>query len=112
MSRLVPTGPLSYAYISNRCVFLHLNPETSHSPSNTMPSNAPRGASTRAVDEESPLIGRVATKSESSRLVKHLQEDVSRGWADAVLLFGYISTGLLDSSAVYIWGSFVSMQTG
>jgi hypothetical protein len=29
-----------------------------------------------------------------------------------VLLFGYIITGLLDSSAVFIWGSFVSMQTG
>jgi hypothetical protein len=27
-------------------------------------------------------------------------------------LFGYIITGLLDSSAVFIWGSFVSMQTG
>lgn len=77
-----------------------------------MPGTAPRGASARPVDEESPLIGRVATKSDSSRLVRHLQQDVSRGWADAVLLFGYIITGLLDSSAVFIWGSFVSMQTG
>jgi uncharacterized membrane protein YoaK (UPF0700 family) len=37
---------------------------------------------------------------------------VSRNWADAVLLFCYVITGLLDSSAVFIWGSFVSMQTG
>jgi hypothetical protein len=35
--------------------------------------------------------------------------DVSKNW---VLLFCYIITGLLDSSAVFIWGSFVSMQTG
>lgn len=38
--------------------------------------------------------------------------DVSKSWADLVLLFCYIITGLLDSSAVFIWGSFVSMQTG
>jgi hypothetical protein len=38
--------------------------------------------------------------------------DVSKNWADLVLLFCYIITGLLDSSAVFIWGSFVSMQTG
>ena len=77
-----------------------------------MPGSTPRGASARAVDEESPLLGRVANKSESSHLSKHLRQDVSRNWADAVLLFGYIITGLLDSSAVFIWGSFVSMQTG
>lgn len=38
--------------------------------------------------------------------------DVSRGWADLVLLVCYVITGLLDSSAISIWGSFVSMQTG
>jgi hypothetical protein len=43
---------------------------------------------------------------------KHFTCDVSKSWADAVLLFCYIITGLLDSSAVFIWGSFVSMQTG
>lgn len=77
-----------------------------------MPANTPRGASARAVDEESPLLGRVAKNSDSSHLSRHFKQDVSRNWADAVLLFGYIITGLLDSSAVFIWGSFVSMQTG
>lgn len=42
----------------------------------------------------------------------HMAADVSKHRADLVLLFCYIITGLLDSSAVSIWGSFVSMQTG
>ncbi|EJT71094.1 hypothetical protein GGTG_12115 [Gaeumannomyces tritici R3-111a-1] len=41
-----------------------------------------------------------------------LTVDVRRDWADLVLLFCYIITGLLDSSSISIWGSFVSMQTG
>jgi hypothetical protein len=66
-------------------------------------------------DEETPLLGRPSKQSDTTamrRLNRHFSTDVSRHWADAVLLFGYISTGLLDSSAVFIWGSFVSMQTG
>lgn len=76
-----------------------------------MPGNAPNGAT---VDEESPLLGRNTAKTPGAgaKLRRHLAQDVSRHWADAVLLFGYIITGLLDSSAVFIWGSFVSMQTG
>lgn len=77
-----------------------------------MAGSTPRGASPRGVDEETPLLGRTAKNSESWRLSWHFKQDVSRNWADAVLLFGYIVTGLLDSSAVFIWGSFVSMQTG
>ena len=38
--------------------------------------------------------------------------NVNRNWADVVLILCYVITGLLDSSAVFIWGSFVSMQTG
>lgn len=38
--------------------------------------------------------------------------NVNRDWADVVLLLCYIITGLLDSSSISIWGSFVSMQTG
>jgi len=72
-----------------------------------------RDATLRAADEESPLLGRSAGKhSASTRVRKHFASDVSKNWADLVLLFGYIITGLLDSSAVFIWGSFVSMQTG
>jgi uncharacterized membrane protein YoaK (UPF0700 family) len=74
-----------------------------------MASRTARGAS----DEETPLLGSVAAKNSGpSYLRRHLKQDVSRNWADAVLLFGYIITGVLDSSAVFIWGSFVSMQTG
>lgn len=75
--------------------------------------NPASGATQRASDEETPLLGRpVGKHSASSQLRKHLAADVSKNWADLVLLFCYVITGLLDSSAVFIWGSFVSMQTG
>ena len=47
-----------------------------------------------------------------ARLHKHFTTDISKSWADIALLGCYIITGLLDSSSVFIWGSFVSMQTG
>lgn len=43
---------------------------------------------------------------------KYASVNVSRKRADLVLLFTYITTGLLDSAATAVWGSFVSMQTG
>lgn len=64
-------------------------------------------------DEETPLLrGPTDSSPRWVRLRKHLTQDVSRNWADVVLLFCYVITGLLDSCAVFIWGSFVSMQTG
>ncbi|KAF2016641.1 hypothetical protein BU24DRAFT_433526 [Aaosphaeria arxii CBS 175.79] len=73
------------------------------------------GAGNRT-DEEAPLLGSHRKSTEESkswlRVKRHMTADVSKHWADAVLLFCYIITGLLDSSAVFIWGSFVSMQTG
>ncbi|KAJ5817379.1 hypothetical protein N7447_009612 [Penicillium robsamsonii] len=51
-------------------------------------------------------------KSRLSQLSKHLRSELDPTHGDLVLLFCYIITGLLDSSAVLIWGSFVSMQTG
>lgn len=72
------------------------------------------GDSHAHADEEQPLLGgggggsRKPTKS----LGKKLTTDVQRDWADLVLLACYIITGLLDSSSISIWGSFVSMQTG
>jgi hypothetical protein len=80
-----------------------------------MSGTARRTATRRGPDEESPLLGQNGGKSELSsvqRLGRHMCCDVNRNWADLVLLFCYIITGLLDSSAVFIWGSFVSMQTG
>jgi hypothetical protein len=47
-----------------------------------------------------------------ARLHEHFMADISKSWADIALLGCYIITGLLDSSSVFIWGSFVSMQTG
>lgn len=64
-------------------------------------------------DEELPLLGqRKPPTGFASRLSKHLTVDVSRDWADVVLILCYFSTGLLDSSSISVWGSFVSMQTG
>lgn len=63
------------------------------------------------VSETAPLLGK-ESKSYRKRLSSHLTETISESWADLILLACYISTGLLDSSAVFIWNAFVSMQTG
>ena len=47
-----------------------------------------------------------------SRCADHLTVNVTKSWGDAVLLGCYLITGLLDSSSIMTWGSFVSMQTG
>ncbi|OHW98219.1 DUF1275 domain-containing protein [Colletotrichum incanum] len=69
------------------------------------------GDSRASGDEEQPLLGG-GRKPASKSLRKKLTTDVKRDWADLVLLACYIITGLLDSSSISIWGSFVSMQTG
>lgn len=67
--------------------------------------------------ESAPLLGKPSTLNDdkaslTTRLRNHFNADVSKSWADIALLGCYIITGLLDSSSVFIWGSFVSMQTG
>ncbi|KAI2786136.1 hypothetical protein POX_h09904 [Penicillium oxalicum] len=52
------------------------------------------------------------SQSRPRGFVHHLRDEIDPGRGDLLLLFCYIITGLLDSSAVFIWGSFVSMQTG
>lgn len=47
-----------------------------------------------------------------ARIEKHMTAEISKSWADLALLACYVITGLLDSSSVQVWGSFVSMQTG
>ncbi|GKT41166.1 uncharacterized protein ColSpa_01347 [Colletotrichum spaethianum] len=69
------------------------------------------GDSRPSGDEEQSLLGG-GRKPASNSLRKKLTKDVKRDWADLVLLACYIITGLLDSSSISIWGSFVSMQTG
>lgn len=82
-----------------------------------MNSNAQNHRDRRA-DEETPLLGGPGPAKDAhagglgTKLKTHFGAHVSKNWADAVLLFCYVITGLLDSSAVFIWGSFVSMQTG
>ncbi|KAF2002502.1 hypothetical protein P154DRAFT_140125 [Amniculicola lignicola CBS 123094] len=75
-----------------------------------------REASGRGPDEETPLLAPARKPRDGLRpwttLQNHMTQTVSKDWADSVLLFCYIITGLLDSAAVFIWGSFVSMQTG
>jgi uncharacterized membrane protein YoaK (UPF0700 family) len=61
--------------------------------------------------ETSPLLSKTP-QTLRHQLHSHLTKPVSRSWADLLLLTCYFITGLLDSSAVFIWGSFVSMQTG
>ncbi|RQM04584.1 hypothetical protein DH86_00004128, partial [Scytalidium sp. 3C] len=76
------------------------------------PTLTHHGGRTRA-DEEQPLLGRKpAAPSVVTRFRNSLMSDVRRDWADVVLLFCYLITGLLDSSSISMWGSFVSMQTG
>ncbi|RMY44527.1 hypothetical protein D0865_10495 [Hortaea werneckii] len=44
------------------------------------------------------------------RVRNHFDVNLSKKWGDLALLLCYIITGLLDSSSVQVWGSFVSMQ--
>ncbi|KAJ5676340.1 hypothetical protein N7536_012512 [Penicillium majusculum] len=64
--------------------------------------------------ETDALLGnhRRSKPSQLSRVSKHLRSDLDPTYGDLVLIFCYVITGLLDSSSVLIWGSFVSMQTG
>lgn len=69
------------------------------------------------VDEEQPLLsggtnGSSGPKTLVTRMRKAAKAEIRRDWADVVLIFCYIITGLLDSASISIWGSFVSMQTG
>lgn len=69
-----------------------------------------------SIDENGPLLGGNNNKPEkpslANRIYNHNAANVDRKWGDVALLLCYIITGLLDSCSVFIWGSFVSMQTG
>lgn len=63
--------------------------------------------------ETDSLLGNAnQPRKTSGNLTKYLRTEVDRSRGDIVLLLCYVITGLLDSAAVFIWGSFVSMQTG
>lgn len=79
----------------------------------SLSNRASRNGTANASDEESPLLGNGSKEPRmGKRLHKHMTANVHKSWADIALLGCYIITGLLDSSAVFIWGAFVSMQTG
>lgn len=71
-----------------------------------------RNGITTQTDVEQPLLPKPESQSFLPRMLKKLRAEVSRDWADLVLLLCYVVTGLLDSSSIQAWGSFVSMQTG
>jgi hypothetical protein len=76
-------------------------------------SSVANGANGATGDEEQPLLrSKPAPRSVVSRLRKQMTAEVSRSWADIVLLLCYVVTGLLDSASTQVWGAFVSMQTG
>ncbi|GAB7324113.1 hypothetical protein MBLNU13_g07497t2 [Cladosporium sp. NU13] len=76
------------------------------------------GFAANETDAEGASLLRKPSQNDSTgssivaRLHKHFTADISKSWADIALLGCYVITGLLDSSSVFIWGSFVSMQTG
>ncbi|KAL2410304.1 hypothetical protein ABEF95_003102 [Exophiala dermatitidis] len=63
-------------------------------------------------DENDALLGKRRAPASWDGFRQYMLDDIDRRWADLLLLMSYVITGLLDSSAVFIWGSFVSMQTG
>ncbi|KAI7549805.1 hypothetical protein KC331_g3581 [Hortaea werneckii] len=63
--------------------------------------------------ERATLLGKPDRgQSTVIRVRNHFDVNLSKKWGDLALLLCYIITGLLDSSSVQVWGSFVSMQTG
>ncbi|KAF7557216.1 hypothetical protein G7046_g6098 [Stylonectria norvegica] len=62
--------------------------------------------------EELALLRKCRPQSRLRRWRHQMMVEVSHSWADAVLLLCYAVTGLLDSSSIQVWGTFVSMQTG
>lgn len=64
-----------------------------------------------ADQERAALLGKPDGQHAAlARLRHHMSANISKQWGDLALLACYIITGLLDSSSVQVWGSFVSMQ--
>ena len=77
----------------------------------TLPNDGPEPSEVDA--ERAAMLSKPSRKDAfASRCVDHLNVNVTKSWGDVALLGCYIITGLLDSSSIMVWGSFVSMQTG
>lgn len=79
-----------------------------------MPSaNGTNGTHTsHAPTESDSLLGGPKKASSSHRFKRYMTAKIDPKHGDLVLLVCFLVTGLLDSSAVNVWGAFVSMQTG
>jgi len=76
----------------------------------TAPSGQQNNMNGQHANEQDALLPKKNDSKNDFR--KYFGVNVHRTRADIVLLFSYITTGLLDSAATAEFGSFVSMQTG
>lgn len=84
-----------------------------HNYGTTDQTSQPNGTrQTTSSDAESQPLLEQENNSQMQRFKSYLSEDIDTKHGDLLLLLCYVITGLLDSSAVFIWGAFVSMQTG
>jgi len=67
------------------------------------------GTTNNNTHDDEPLLPK---STHRPTVQSYLNHTLTRQKADLILLFTYITTGLLDSTAIAAWGSFVSMQTG
>ena len=124
-TRLLPAHPSLYKPISKRLLSQSwkYQPNTcANSNRETVPMASRNGYGTIAQDypvadpvdvERAAMLQTSSSENAfASRCVRHMTVNVTKSWGDIALLGCYIITGLLDSSSVMAWGSFVSMQTG
>ena len=100
-------------------------------PTSTSPSDDSLRGSITLDDPEKGEILSIPSSTRKSRIRRHFHDEVSRDWADVVLLLCWFTTGFLDSTifngmlgsshrwrntltkrSMSAYGSFVSMQTG
>lgn len=66
------------------------------------------------ISEESPLLG--SHEGGDQGFIHHhlvqLKQNISKDYADIILLLLTFHTGLTDGAAISTWNAFVSMQTG
>lgn len=84
--------------------------QTNYNAINTLQNGQPPGSGD---EENAPLFETNGSKeSLFQKLYNYMTNDIDTKHGDIILLICYTITGLLDSSSISIWGSFVSMQTG
>lgn len=110
-SEIYPHSPLYPQPTTTRPCLTNMAPNTNYGTVSDDTRQA-NGSADGHDEERAALLGKPEGSSLRKRLVDHMTVNVSNKWADIALLGSYIITGLLDSCSVFIWGSFLSMQTG